>query len=182
MYFFLQVLQKKRPKLTLLRKIIIKYPLPSHFFKNMLCICGRWFLPVSGELSWFRGAVPLSQWADPSTSREPISASESQPSTNSFCADFSPGDPRTHSTAHARNRIKSSFYYHNLSPSVWGCLCASVCASAYRRGDDRSFLKVELGFASGYITQGFFQRSVRNPSVIFLCPWITCLTNGNQTD
>ncbi|XP_067281811.1 lysophosphatidylcholine acyltransferase 1 [Pseudorasbora parva] len=40
----------------------------------------------------------------PQHSREPTSPSESQPSTNGFCADFSPRDPNTDSAAHSKKQ------------------------------------------------------------------------------
>ncbi|ROK35723.1 Lysophosphatidylcholine acyltransferase 1 [Anabarilius grahami] len=40
----------------------------------------------------------------PQHSRESTSPSESRPSTNGFCADFSPRDPNTHSAAHSKKQ------------------------------------------------------------------------------
>ncbi|KAK7124846.1 hypothetical protein R3I94_019039 [Phoxinus phoxinus] len=40
----------------------------------------------------------------PQYSRESTSPSESRPSTNGFCADFSPRDPNTHSDAHSKKQ------------------------------------------------------------------------------
>ncbi|KAL0165469.1 hypothetical protein M9458_037313, partial [Cirrhinus mrigala] len=40
----------------------------------------------------------------PQSSRDPTSPSESQPSTNGFCADFSPRDPNTHNAAHSKKQ------------------------------------------------------------------------------
>ncbi len=71
----------------------------------------------------------------------------------------------------ARNRTKSSFYYHNLSPSVCEGVCVHLCA-LLRTGEvmtDR-ILKLNWDLHLGTLPQGFFQRSVRNPSVIFFMP------------
>lgn len=69
----------------------------------------------------------------------------------------------------ARNRTKSSFYYHSLSPSVCEgvcvCTCERLCAGEVMT--DHIF-KLNWDLHLCTLPQGFFQSSVQNPSVIYL--------------